>query len=109
MTTYWSGISWILGALTHRAAGIPRNDIDLLAAQEQLAPYVSQPDVVGVRERTRSSERSGNTPQFDFCEAYAPENQLTAAELDLFSFPFTTDAVDAIATAPFAELTTSLL
>lgn len=68
MTTYWSGISWILGALTHRAAGIPRNDIDLLAAQEQLAPYVSQPDVVGMRDRPHS-ERSGTTPQFDLCES----------------------------------------
>lgn len=71
LTTYWSGISWILGALTHRAAGIPRNDIDLLAAQEQLAPYVSQPEVVGMADRSKE-ERSGTTPRFDFGESPPP-------------------------------------
>jgi hypothetical protein len=65
MTTYWSGISWIAGALDQRAAGIPTNDIDLVAVQEQLAPYISQPETVFAASPATQQRLPGQTPRVE--------------------------------------------
>jgi hypothetical protein len=68
MTTYWSGISWIAGALDQRAAGIPTNDIDLVAVQEQLAPYISQPETVFAASPANPATQqrlAGQTPRVE--------------------------------------------
>lgn len=88
MTEYWSGISWILGALERRAAGIPRNNIDLLAAQEKLAPFISQPDMVMIDGRSEQSTLGHSGAGFaDF-------------DLSQFDLPFTAaEGLEAVSTA----------
>jgi hypothetical protein len=44
MTTYWSGVAWVAGALTQRIQGIKAQDVDLVNVTETLGSYVSLPD-----------------------------------------------------------------
>ncbi|GFZ47717.1 hypothetical protein JCM24511_05464 [Saitozyma sp. JCM 24511] len=91
MTTYWSGISWIAGALDQRAAGIPTNDIDLVAVQEQLAPYISQPETVfAASPATPATQQrlAGQTPRVETVQQGLTDGSFDFADFDFFSLPF---------------------
>lgn len=48
LTTYWSGVAWVAGALAQRIEGIGAQDVDLVNVTEKLGSYVSLPDAGSV-------------------------------------------------------------
>jgi hypothetical protein len=69
LTTYWSGVAWVAGALAQRIEGIGAQDVDLVNVTEHLASYVSLPDAGSVprsngREKANgaAAEEGGITP-----------------------------------------------
>jgi hypothetical protein len=52
LTTYWSGVAWVAGALTQRIQGIRAQDVDLVNVTETLGSYVSLPDAGSVPRHT---------------------------------------------------------
>jgi len=65
LTTYWSGVAWVAGALTQRIQGIKAQDVDLVNVTETLGSYVSLPDAGSVPRHTIKDEvvDSGITPR----------------------------------------------
>jgi hypothetical protein len=53
LTTYWSGVAWVAGALTQRIQGIKAQDVDLVNVTETLGSYVSLPDAGSVPRHNR--------------------------------------------------------
>jgi hypothetical protein len=63
MTTYWSGVAWVAGALSQRIQGIKAQDVDLVNVTETLGSYVSLPDAGSVpRKSERGRGEVGLTP-----------------------------------------------
>ena len=65
LTTYWSGVAWVAGALTQRIQGIKAQDVDLVNVTETLGSYVSLPDAGSVPRHTSRGEAvdGGITPR----------------------------------------------
>jgi hypothetical protein len=64
LTTYWSGVAWVAGALTQRIQGIKAQDVDLVNVTETLGSYVSLPDAGSVpRHTVKGNVDSGITPR----------------------------------------------
>lgn len=65
LTTYWSGVAWVAGALTQRIQGIRAQDVDLVNVTETLGSYVSLPDAGSVPRHTVRGEvvDGGITPR----------------------------------------------
>jgi hypothetical protein len=64
LTTYWSGVAWVAGALTQRIQGIKAQDVDLVNVTETLGSYVSLPDAGSVpRHTAKGNVDSGITPR----------------------------------------------
>ena len=65
LTTYWSGVAWVAGALNQRIQGIKAQDVDLVNVTETLGSYVSLPDAGSVPRHTVKGDitDSGITPR----------------------------------------------
>jgi hypothetical protein len=64
LTTYWSGVAWVAGALTQRIQGIKAQDVDLVNVTETLGSYVSLPDAGSVpRHTVKGNVDRGITPR----------------------------------------------
>jgi hypothetical protein len=65
LTTYWSGVAWVDGALTQRIQGIKAQDVNLVNVTETLGSYVSLPDAGSVPRHTVKAEvvEGGITPK----------------------------------------------
>ena len=59
MTTYWSGVAWVAGALTQRIQGIKAQDVDLVNVTETLGSYVSLPDAGSLPRKGDHREKEG--------------------------------------------------
>jgi hypothetical protein len=59
LTTYWSGVAWVAGALAQRIEGIGAQDVDLVNVTEKLGSYVSLPDAGSVPRSNVREERNG--------------------------------------------------
>jgi hypothetical protein len=109
LTTYWSGVAWVAGALTQRIQGIKAQDVDLVNVTETLGSYVSLPDAGSVPRHTvkgnvvddgitpRTWDTLMNTNGSDGIGESSfrdMRNLLMQADMDFLSLPFELGAIE---------------